>query len=351
MNRLSLWNNQKRQSLHHGKRSSSSTPSGKSGAALIIVMWVLMLVSLIVATFSFEMQLETKIISMQRKRFKADQLALSGVELVRAMLNFEPEDPTMEEVVYEDQFLSVASSLKDGSPIRFEEKLGDGTISVQVDFEKGRRNIRTMSNDEWKLMFEKAGIPNTRWDEMLDCLEDWQDENDLHQLNGAESDDPFYREREYECKNAPVDIVDELLLIKNWGEDVLYGTPADEDVDDPIIGIANQLTTWGDDGKVNPNSASREVLLTLPITEEKVEAIIELRSGLDGEAGTDDDGLSDEDLTALGLDPELFTLVPEYITVQSVGAVSDIKSTVHCIFKLGEDKQSPLFWLEGNQTK
>ncbi len=46
---------------------------------------------------------------------------------------------------------------------------------------------------------------------------------------------------------------------------------------------------------------------------------------MDGESGTDDDGLTEEDFDALGLDPKIFTLVPEYVTVRSEGMVGDVK--------------------------
>jgi very-short-patch-repair endonuclease len=323
--------------------------SSRNGAALIVVMWVLVIVAIIVSSFAFEMQLEARMISAQRKRFKADQLALAAVELAKSMLCFEEENPA-DDIVYEDPWMNKAAQVAEGVSVDYSEEFGDGTVSVKIDYEESRRNIRTMTADDWKLLFDQAGIPNTRWDAMLDCLEDWQDENDLHQLNGAESDDPFYRERGYECKNAPVDTVDELMLIKNWGEEVLYGTPKGSDTESPIKGIADQLTTWGS-GKVNPSSASAEVLYSLQISEATVEAILELRNGIDGEPGTDDDGLTQADFDGMGLSADMFTLKPEYAAVTASGKVGEVESRISCIFKLGEKEPSPLFWTEGNQAE
>jgi len=319
----------------------------KSGAALVVVMWVLVIVAMIVSTFAFEMQLEARILSAQRKRFKADRLALAGVELAKAMMAFEEEEPG-EDIVYEDPWLNEATKIAEGIPVNYSEEFGDGTIILHIDYEKGRRNLHKLSRTEWKELFDQANIPNTRWDSLLDCLDDWQDENDEHHLNGAESEDPFYRERGYECKNAPIDTVDELLLIKDWDEEILYGTLAGEETEDPIAGIAEQLTTWGD-GKINPNSASREVLNSLNISEDVIDAILDARLGPDAEAGTEDDGITQEDFAALGLSGDLFTLKPEYVTITSAGTVGKITSEISCIFKLGEKEASPLFWLEGKQ--
>jgi len=327
-----------------------SLHSRKSGSALVVVLWILLIVALVVSTFAFEMQLESRMITLQRKRFKADQLALAGVELAKAMIAFKEDEVTKdaigERIPNEDPWVNEALKIVDAIPVDFSEKFGDGTVSLHIDYEEGRRNISKMTRDDWRLMFDQAGIPNTDWDAMMDCLDDWQDENDLHMLNGAESDDPFYKERGYECKNGSVDTVDELLLIKNWGEEVLYGTPPDEETDSPITGIADQLTTWGN-GKVNPNSASPKVLNSLKISEDDIAAILELRLGLDGEAGTNDDGITPEELAALGTDAGFFTLTPEYVSITSIGNVGEIQSQISCIFKLGDKEPIPLFWLEG----
>lgn len=313
-------------------------------------MWVLLIVSLIVGTFAFEMQLEARIISAQRKRFQADQLALGGVELAKSMLFFEEDEEAGEDIIYDDPYLSEASKIADAVPVRYTETLSNGTVTITIDYEKGRRNIHKMTADEWKELFDQTGIPSVDWESLLGCLTDWQDEGDTHQLNGAESDDPFYRERGYECKNAPVDTVDELLLIKGWTEEILYGTPPGRETESPTTGLARYLTVWGG-GKVNPNSAGREVLNSLPIPLETVEAILELRTGLDGEAGTQDDGLTQADFDALGLSSDLFTLKPEYVSISSVGTVGDLESRISCIFKLGAEEAVPVFWQEGKQEE
>lgn len=322
----------------------------KRGSALVVVLWILIIISLIVSMFAFEMQLEAKILTLQRKRFKADQLALAGVELAKSMIAFkDKENTTGEKVSYDDPYMSEASKITNGVPVDYSETFGDGVVALHIDYEEGRRYIKTMTHDDWKMLFDQAGIPNTDWDSLLDCLDDWQDKGDEHHLNGAESDDPFYKKRGYECKNAPVDTVDELLLIKGWTTEILYGTPPDVKTDEPIAGIADQLTTWGD-GKINPNSASREVLSSLKISEDMIDAIVELRLGPDGEPGTADDGIDLKDLAALGL-RDLFTLTPNYVSITSLGEVGGVQSKISCIFKLGEKESRPLFWLEGKQEE
>jgi general secretion pathway protein K len=310
-------------------------------------MWILVIVSLIVSSFAFEMKLESNIIIAQRKRFKADQLARSGIELAKAMFAFQKDPLEGDDVIYDDPWLAQAAQIDEGIPITYSEELGGGTLTLKIDFEKGRRNIRTLDVDGWHELFAQTGIPSVDWDELYGCLVDWQDENDLSQLNGAESDDEFYRARGYECKNAPVDTIDELLLIKGWTREILYGTPPDqiEEAEYPLTGLAQNLTTWGD-GKINPNSASEAVLRSLYLSEGMIEAIMEMRLGPDGEQGTEDDGLTQEDFSALGLDGAKFTLQPEYVKITSQGDVDGMISEIYSVFKLGEKEPTPLFWLE-----
>lgn len=329
-----------------------SIHSQKSGVALIVVMWILVVVSLIISSFAFEMKLEAQIISMQRKRFKADQLALSGVELAKAMFAFQEDETEGDDVIYEDPWLEKSSQIKEGVPVTYEEELGGGIMRIHIDFEKGARNIRKMNNDQWHELFEQTGVPSVDRDELLGCLKDWQDEDDLHEINGAESDDFFYEDRGYECKNAPLDTIDELLLIKGWTEEIVYGTPTNEidETEFPMTGIAQHFTTWGD-GRVNPNSATEETLYSLYIDEATIEAVMEMRMGPDGEPNTEDDGLTREDFDALGLDPKVFTLMPEFVKLTVEGEVGGLISRIYSVFKLGDKEPTPLFWLEGMEEE
>ena len=115
-----------------------------------------------------------------------------------------------------------------------------------------------------------ANIPSTEWDTMIDCLEDWIDENDLHGLNGAESDDPFYQERGYPVKNGPLDSVEELLLVKGWGPEILYGRPPDEENDEIFFLLRQRHHDVDDPPPVAFSSESAEPM----------------RRALSGESGT-----------------------------------------------------------------
>lgn len=324
-----------------------SPPRRKEGAALLVSLWVLIILSLIVGSFAFEVQLEGMLVSHKRKKFHAERLARSGIEYARAILDQrdkakeleiedmpEDKDGFMQAALYAQRGLSTSSTIQ----------LGDGSFEVTLESAEAGRNVNLLTREQWIDIFEFANVPSTEWDAMIDCLADWIDESDEHGLNGAESDDPFYQERGYPVKNGPLDSVEELLLIKNWGPDILYGKEADEE-SDAIYGIAEILTVWGD-GKVNLNTASADLLLSYAEYEDwELESVMEARKGLDGEDGTLDDGI--KSLNEVGADANKFKLQSDYVKVTSVGEIFGNRYQIECIF-LAKGKDSVVvYWNEG----
>jgi len=319
----------------------------KEGAALLVALWVLIILSLIVGSFAFEIQLEAMLVSHKRKKFRAEMMAYSGLEYARAILDKQGEAKELEiEDMAEDEdgFMQAALYIKRGLSTSSTIELGDGSFTVTLESAEAGRNINLLQREEWLEILEMANVPSTEWDAMIDCLADWTDEGDLHKLNGAESDDPFYEDRGYPVKNGPLDSVEELMLVKGWGPEILYGKEADEE-SDAIFGIADLLTVWGD-GKVNLNTASADVLLSYAEYEDwELESVMEARNGEDGEAGTLDDGI--KNLAEVGADPDKFKLQSDFVKVTSVGDVFGNQYEVECIFLLQGKTPVVVYWKEG----
>jgi general secretion pathway protein K len=329
--------------------------SGKSGSALIVALWMLLILAVLIGSFAFDMQIEAGITSFYRKRLKTQYLARAGVEYAKLLLDksFEAKPEWNDEDMDEETYVK-AMNLQRGLPLqKLTVELGDGQFVLDILPEQGRRNLNNLSDEDWEEILDQANIPNDSWASLIDCFNDWVDENDEHNLNGAESDDSFYSERGYECKNAPLDTVDELLLIKGFTPAIVFGGPPEREGDEPYLGIARWLTVWGD-GKVNVNTATREVLLTIPgIEEYDVDEIIAGRAGLDGEMGTKDDGYEsvDELLAKLGIvdsqvRERLTTTERRYVRVVSIGEVQGVRTGIWCVLRAEEGKVEPLFWRE-----
>ncbi len=323
----------------------------KEGAALLVALWVLIILSLIVGSFAFEVKLESMLVSYKRKKFHAEMLAHSGIEYAQALLDKQNEAKELEiEDMDEDKdgFMQAALYIKRGLSTTSEIQMGDGSFSVTIESAEAGRNVNLLTREQWLDIFEFANVPSTEWDTMIDCLEDWKDEGDLHQLNGAESDDPFYEEQGYPVKNGPLDSVEELLLVKGWGPDILYGKAADEDSDE-IYGIGDLLSVWGD-GKVNLNTASTNLMLSYAEYEDwELEGVLDARLGLDGQGGTLDDGI--KNLADVGADPNKFKLQSNYVKVTSVGDIFGTQYQIECIFLLRQKDSLVVYWNEGPVKK
>ncbi|HMP90000.1 MAG TPA: type II secretion system protein GspK [Kiritimatiellia bacterium] len=340
-------------STSHGSKASNQ----REGAALVVSVWVILILSLIISSMAFDMQVEANVAGFQRKRVKAQYLARAGMEWATAALTRQVTESQDEELVLspgQDEQLVVASiNLSRGVGVSgIEKDLGEGKFIVDILPEESRRNVNLLTEDDWKEILDQAGVENTRWPELIDCFMDWIDDNDNHRLHGAESDDPFYKNRGYEVKNAPLDTVDELLLIKGFDESLLFGGPSPENENVIYSGIAGWLTTWGD-GKVNVNTASREVLLTLPDIEDYViDAILEYRTGLDGLPNTKDDGFRDiqEVMSKTGLAQDLANLITtterKFLRVVSIGEVDGVRNGIWAVLQAGDRGVIPVYWRE-----
>jgi general secretion pathway protein K len=110
---------------------------------------------------------------------------------------------------------------------------------------------------------------------------DWTDGDNLARLNGAENDYYQSLNPSYNAKNGPIDVVEELLLVKGMTPDYFYGYP-ERDAGGSIIykyGLYKYLTTYsGSNFMVNANAAPIPVLLSISgMTQEMAKAIYERR--------------------------------------------------------------------------
>ena len=324
----------------------------KEGAALLVALGVLMILPLIVISLGFDAKLEARMISFKKKKIKAEMLAHSGIEYARAILDnrTEASETEIEDMGEEDRdgFLKAALYVQRGLTTSSTIELGGGTFTITIESAEAGRNVNLLTSDQWAEIFEMANVPGTEWDSLIDCLKDWIDEDDNHGLNGAESDDPYYEDAGYPVKNAQLDSVEELLLVKGWSADILYGKEADDD-SDTIYGIADILTVWGD-GLVNLNTATTNALLSFAEYEEwELADVMEARAGLDGELGTLDDGI--QALADVGADSSKFKLQSNYVKVTSIGDSFGNQYQITCILLLGDQDSVVVYWNEGPVNK
>lgn len=343
------------------QRAGVQAPGNRGGSALIVVMWVLLILALLVTSMVYDMHVEASITAYQRNRTQAQQFAKAGAEFARYLLwKSVKVKPAMGTATDDDPdiFLQAVRLQRGMSVTNYVREFGEngelGKFTLTMIPEQAFRNINRLNPDtEWPLLLRQAGIPEDLYPELVDCVMDWIDGNDTMRVNGAESDDAFYVERGYPVKNAMLDTVEELLLIKGWTKAMVFGGIPREG-EDPLTGVGPLATVWGD-GRINVNSASREVLLTLPTIDDVVADDIIAQRTPENTEGTIDEGYkTDNEVFARtraspALQGVLTAAEHHFMRVLIRGECQGVHSGIRCVMWNDNRRFQPVFWREGEE--
>lgn len=308
-----------------------------SGAALIIVLWAIILLSVIAAGFSAFARAQAYSVGNFRDETNAEYLALSGYNLAVSKIT------KGFDLVARDNKGRLIFIEKDGNTTKTfdasgEAALGGGKVFFEIEDEKARLNLNTASPEEIDALLASCGVEKTDRDILTDSIMDWRDENHDHHLNGAESD--YYRSLEapYEAKDGNFDSEEELLLIKGMTPELFYG----EGRVPPEItaaktggggarykaGVRDLFTAKGD-GKININTASERVLEAI-LSRGKAQEVI-LRRQTEGSFAR----------------PEYKGIVTsELFRIRTAGEVNGIRAGITAIVEVKGGKPSVVYWRE-----
>lgn len=111
---------------------------------------------------------------------------------------------------------------------------------------------------------------------VVDSLVDWLDADDRESDAGAETSYYQSLSPEYSCKNGPVQFVEELLLVKGITPALLFGVKGKK-------ALSQYITVYGDDGKININTAELELLQAInpQVTKDLASSLDEFRKDKD----------------------------------------------------------------------
>ncbi|MGO9526148.1 MAG: type II secretion system minor pseudopilin GspK [Verrucomicrobiia bacterium] len=325
-------------------------PEDRNGVAIVIVLWVIMVLSLLISGFAFTMHVETQIASYARKELKAEMLARSGIEVAKMQLLLHQQSAA------DAEYDALNQDWATNEELYVNHELGDGVFNVKITDEESKMPINTASELQLERLMTLLSVDPSDGDIIVDSILDWIGPGELTRLNGAKSDYYMSLSPPYRAKDAPMDRVDELLLVRGVTPELFYGTAA-TDKDPAQPGLREVFTTMSS-GQVNVNTASPIVLQAmLGLDEAQVQAVVARRDGPDGIPGTDDDipfhtvaeffaTIGNLDAAALQAAQGVVSVNSSFFTIKSTGEVGGVKHTIVATVLRGNGSIEIVMWQE-----
>ncbi len=321
---------------------------------------------MVAVSFGYRVGLETRLIKHQSvmTRLRAHASSASNIALSQLTTNTNDFDHPAEPW-HSHQPLNTEEWLPEWSQNNT-GRLPVYVTDYQVIDEEGKLNVLFASSEALELL-EMSG-------EQIASLFDWMDTDDIVQADGAEDD--YYRllPNPYRCKNAPLELLSELLLIRGFNAANYLGnsrhlgrslgpsgngrfntTSLGDDGSELYLGWVDLLTCRGD-GRINLNTAPAAVLNVLPLSEGAVDQIIGFREFDENSSGNLEDhafrsevdidqlqGLTKEDRDVLKI---LGKFRSEYfrILVQSQHIPTRLKYRLEILVKMNGNRPGILQW-------
>ncbi|HET6429936.1 MAG TPA: hypothetical protein VM389_11065 [Phycisphaerae bacterium] len=262
----------------------------RRGSLLVAVLFVMSVLSLAAVSFAYRSALCRRSVRdrclIRQLRLQAESAArIALARLAEDVNDFDhPAEPwRMHGALAAEDWLAAWGPDDSGwaSGGRFEADY------VVID-EEGKLNVRYASGEDLRKLGMTPGA--------IAGLFDWIDGDDATASEGAET--PYYlgRSPPYRCKNAPLELLEELVLIRGFSPSDYWEEDADHDgvldpnendgglsaPDDDADGRLRQgwvdLLTCAGDGRINLNSAPPAVLETLPLSDGAVRQIVGFRA-------------------------------------------------------------------------
>jgi general secretion pathway protein K len=176
-----------------------TSPSGRRrarGAALILVLWLLVLLTALIGGFARSARIEALQAHQLRAALVAREAARAGVEY--AVLRMSYPDNTRRWV-------------PDGR--NYEFALGEAKMVIRVQDESGKVDLNSASPDLLARLLLAIGVADPRAHELAAAIVDYRDPDDLITPGGAESRDYEAAGLPYGAKNLPFETVSELQRV------------------------------------------------------------------------------------------------------------------------------------------
>ena len=213
------------------------------GMVLLMVLLVVALLATILTELSFSTMVDMRLAETFRDTTRANYLARGGLEVGKMILQDDSNNYDAN-----DELWAIGVQ---------QYPVAEGSVTIEITDLGGRvdlnrlvtaqGNIDVVIKDRYLRLLEQ--LDTDRPSALVDALIDWIDPDEIQEAEGAENSVYISRSEPYQCKNGPLDTLDELALVEGYTPELLKQ-------------LRPHVTTYGS-AQVNINTASPEVLLAL----------------------------------------------------------------------------------------
>jgi len=309
----------------------------RRGFAVIIVMVAVLVLSILAGALAVFMKVESQLAQNGNDDEKLLWIGRAGVERACWILAQEPGGATCLKQIWAGGSGYGPETNGPLAGISLENfSVGDGLVSLKIIEQESKININRADTPLLTQILTTMGADAGDLSLVSDSIQDWIQPGDAPRPAGAKSD--YYQglTPPYNAKNAPIDDIEELQLIKGVTPEMFKGTPPDPDATfqhhklgfgnapgqapDYIFGLRDVLTPYSS-GKININIADSNVLACIPgLDGDAIQNIMTFRNS----TGTYDN--SDGVFQNLGI---LNSMISNPLGQQQVGRYLDVHGTVY----------------------
>ena len=290
----------------------------RSGSAIVGAIWILAVLSVLIATYAVDAQLQTRINLYLQERVRVDHLTDAGIAIAEVIMldyqnvtvpatdnNETASQSEIEDYLDKDRWYWEKVDLKDNRECSTGAVPVDplnpdgGSVTVKIKPIESKWNINNLypQGDAnyakiWEAVLAASGVPEDYWDSIVDSWCDWRDSDDGDTGEYGAETGTFYKEayddfingRDVEknrnylpaSRDGEISDLDDLMHIRGFNEYEDEPISAEALLDGGILnplakkddqievkGIRKYFTVFGS-GKVNANIADRDALMTVP---------------------------------------------------------------------------------------
>ncbi|MBI4340945.1 MAG: general secretion pathway protein GspK [Candidatus Omnitrophica bacterium] len=286
---------------------------------LILVVWTIVLLSVLAVGLGSRCAFALGLTERMEQTLRASYIAAAGVAHAVRVLGMDKQTSAdgLSDVWANNEHLFAHQPFGAGRFTIRSPQHPPGPYGL-VDQERFL-NLNTATPEILARLFQQAaGLKTLDALTIAEAIADWRDEDREPRPHGAEDFYYLGLSPAYECKDAPFESAEELLLIRGVA-------PA-------IYRRVRPLVTAHGSGSVNLNTAEEAVLAALGFSAQGVQGLLWYRAGEDDIGGTEDDRLLESVGAATG---ELAVAVPaedlNRLAQLSQQRLVDVKSTAFAV--------------------